>query len=351
MDAIWQEIHQLLSRGEDFVVATIVQHSGSTPRTSGSKMIVRRDGQTVGSIGGGPVEAEVTETARAVFAEKGPVLKTYDFNTSASAAAMDLICGGRFVMLIEHFAADHDTREIIGTLTDLVDRGKEAVRLCRLVGSTESSNFTIENAVIDIGGQWQGTLQPSEELQERIVEERKGAQATTLFDHDGQQYLIEVIIPLKTVYILGAGHVAKEIAPLLYKASFRTVVIDDRAEFANTTRFPEADRVMVSSGYLRVFADFRPDANSYIIIVTRGHRYDKECLGQALRSEAGYIGMIGSRKKREQIYRSLEEEGFSTGDLERVHCPIGLPIGGESPFEIAVSIVAEIIQHRAQNGV
>lgn len=351
MDDIWQEIHRLLSLGEDVVVATIVHHSGSTPRTSGSKMIVCRDGRTIGTIGGGPVEAEVTQTARTVFTTKGPLLKTYDFNTSASAAAMDLICGGRFVMLVEHFAADRETCEIIGMLTERMAGGQEAVRLSRLAGSTESGNVSIEHAVIDFGGQWQGPLQPPEGLQERIVEERQGAQTTTLFDHDGQQYLIEVIVPLKTVYILGAGHVAKEIAPLLHRASFRTVIIDDRAEFANTTRFPEADRVMVSSGYSHLFADFKLDTNSYIIIVTRGHSYDRECLGQALQTEAGYVGMIGSRKKREQIYRSLLEEGISTGDLERVHCPIGLPIGGETPFEIAVSIVAEIIQHRAQNGV
>ena len=153
------------------------------------------------------------------------------------------------------------------------------------------------------------------------------------------------------MYVLGAGHVSKEIVPLLHQASFKTIVMDDRDEFANITRFPEADRVVVSSGYSQVFAEWMVDVKSYIIIVTRGHSYDKECLGQALHTEASYIGMIGSRKKREQIYRSLMKEGIPADALERVHCPIGLAIGGETPFEIAVSIVAEIIQHRARKRV
>ena len=348
MDDIWKEIYRLLGSGGDVVVATIVAHRGSTPRTSGAKMIVSRDGTLTGTIGGGPVEAEVVERAQSVFAEKKAILVAYNFTTSNSAAAMDLICGGRFEVLVEYLEADQETRQMVAAIRGAVAEGKKTMRLCRLIESPESEVVDLEHGVMSGDNTWLGTLQPGEGLQDTIVAKKRGLQATTLLEYDGERYLLELIMPKETVYILGGGHVAREIAPLLHRASFQTVVMDDRAEFASSARFPEADRLVVCSGYSQVFADFVPAANSYIIIVTRGHSYDKECLGQALRTNASYIGMIGSRQKREQIYRLLRQEGISADALARVHCPIGLAIGGETPFEIAVSIVAEIIGHRAQ---
>jgi xanthine dehydrogenase accessory factor len=130
---------------------------------------------------------------------------------------------------------------------------------------------------------------------------------------------------------------------------FFTVVLDDRKEFANRQRFTDADEIVVLPSFETAFESHLFDPDSYIVIVTRGHSHDKTVLAQALQTNAGYIGMIGSRRKRNIIYRKLLDENFSQADIDRVHSPIGLKIGAETPEEIAVSIVAELIQKRAEH--
>jgi xanthine dehydrogenase accessory factor len=131
------------------------------------------------------------------------------------------------------------------------------------------------------------------------------------------------------------------------EVGFRVIVADDREAFANRERFAEADDVVVIADFESALSMFAVDENTYVVIVTRGHRHDKSVLAQALRSKAGYIGMIGSARKRDTIYNVLRQEGICEADIARVHCPIGLAIGAETPEEIAVSIVAELIARRA----
>lgn len=120
---------------------------------------------------------------------------------------------------------------------------------------------------------------------------------------------------------------------------------DDRAEFANAERYPRAREVSVLDSFADCFDELGSD--DYVVIVTRGHLHDRDVLAQALNTGAGYIGMIGSSRKREGVYRSLLAGGYTEDDLQRVHCPIGLAIGADTPEEIAVSIVAEMIRNRA----
>lgn len=350
MDNPWREIHQALIAGVEVAVVTIVGHSGSTPRRSGSRMLVYSDGRSVGTIGGGPVEADVIGTAQAMFATREAMLRTYDLSSSADAAEMDVICGGRLVVLIEYFNSDNVTIQMLDRLQDAMANGKTASLAGLLNTQPKSERVAVERSVKVAGEQWYGHLALSAEQREYLEKATEEMHTTALVDFGGAHYILDVIVPLRTIYLLGGGHVARELAPLLRQAGFRIVVIDDRALFANATRFPEADKVQVCEGYSRVFKKYHLDTGSSVIIVTRGHSYDKECLAQALRTNAGYIGMIGSRKKREQIYRMLQSEGFISAHLQRVHCPIGLAIGAETPFEIAVSIVAELIAHRARNG-
>jgi xanthine dehydrogenase accessory factor len=153
-----------------------------------------------------------------------------------------------------------------------------------------------------------------------------------------------------TVYLFGAGHVSRPVAELASVVDFQTVVLDDRAEFSNAERFPKADQIKVIPSFHQAFEGLDIDRDSYVVILTRGHLHDKTVLEQALKSNAGYIGMIGSRRKRDLIYQELLGKGFAKNELERVCAPIGLAIGAETPEEIAVSIVAELIQVRAGRG-
>jgi xanthine dehydrogenase accessory factor len=152
----------------------------------------------------------------------------------------------------------------------------------------------------------------------------------------------------KTLYCFGAGHVAKPTAHIAALVGFRVVVVDDRAEFSNIERFPDARDVRVIDDFTHALKDFDINGDSFIVIFTRGHMLDRVVLEQALKTNAGYIGMIASRKKIDSIYQALLIEGVTKEELERVHWPIGLDIGAETPEEIAVSIVAELIKERSK---
>ncbi|MCL2580459.1 MAG: XdhC/CoxI family protein [Oscillospiraceae bacterium] len=147
----------------------------------------------------------------------------------------------------------------------------------------------------------------------------------------------------KVIYIIGAGHVGLAVAGQLDLIEIPVVVMDDRGEFANKQRFPKAKEVKVLPGFADIFAGYDMDKDSYVVIVTRGHKWDLEVLWQALQTKAGYIGMIGSRRKISMSYQLLRERGATGEMLARVNAPIGLDIPCETPEEIAVSIAGKIL--------
>jgi xanthine dehydrogenase accessory factor len=161
------------------------------------------------------------------------------------------------------------------------------------------------------------------------------------------RFLVEPLCHEGVVFIFGAGHISQQLALLTRLVGFRTVVLDDRTEFANRERFASADDVVVLPTFDRAMAGLPITENSYLVLVTRGHAHDKTLLGEALTTRAGYIGMIGSRRKRDAVYQELQREGFTEKAFERVYSPIGLSIAAETPEEIAVSITAELIAVRA----
>jgi len=158
------------------------------------------------------------------------------------------------------------------------------------------------------------------------------------------EVFVEPILPQPVVYLFGAGHVSTAVAKAAHSAGFGIAVIDDREAFANAERFPMAQEIFTS--YEDAFEKLRPNASSYLVIVTRGHKEDMRVLAWAVRTAARYVGMIGSKRKVLSVYKALEAEGYSSEEFERVFAPMGLEIGALSPEEIAISIVAELIAVR-----
>lgn len=263
----------LIEQGEDFVVARVVETSGSTPRKKGAVLMMKKDGTTVGTVGGGLLEAETEKLCRQTFETKEKS-HIYDFILDEKQkGALDMGCGGDASVQIDYVDAKNPG---------------DIVKEFRLSGKA---------------------------------------------------------------YIFGGGHVAYALEPVLRHVDFRTVVIDDREEYANADRYPHAEKTIVVDSFDNAFDEIEPDEDSYIIIVTRGHRGDLQVLRQALKKPHVYLGMIGSRRKNRLLYDELLKEGFEEKDFEEIYSPIGLSIGSETPEEIAVSIVAEIIQVRAgRNG-
>lgn len=343
MKKLFQEMARLLSEQRSFVVATIISSHGSSPRTAGAKMVVNSDGGVVGTIGGGRLEAEAISRAGDVFQSRKGC--TYPFSLKGEdVAGMDMICGGSGEVLLDFIDAEAaDNGCVFQGAAEVMDRGENAWLLTFLdweqprVGSARHSLVKADGSIL-------GCTENAVCLSGQIL----SLQDISLFREaqSGRRILAEPLRRMGTVYIFGAGHVSQKLAPLCETVGFKTIVFDDRAEFADRSRFPGITDIRKIETFNHL-PDLPVDEDSCIVIVTRGHLYDEAVLAQALRTKAGYIGMIGSRRKRDKLYSSLATKGFCAEDFVRVFSPIGTDIGAETPEEIAVSIVGELIKVRA----
>jgi xanthine dehydrogenase accessory factor len=340
---IFSDLLELLAQKESVVLTTILSRSGSTPRAIGSRMIVRRDESILGTIGGGILEARVQKMAKDAFDHQGTMVHDFVL-TAEDAEKMGMICGGQLRVLIQYIdAGDSAYLSFYQQIKAVLKEGKSAWLITQIptdetVHSSPMQCLTRSDGSRVFVGRREDITIPASLSESREPE---------MVNWGASYFLVEPLCHEGVVLIFGAGHVSQKLAPLTKLVGFRTVVLDDRAEFANRERFATADDVVVLSSFNNALTNLPIDANSYIVIVTRGHAHDKTLLGEALATRAGYIGMIGSIRKRDAIYHELEKEGFTPEDFKRVHSPIGLPIAAETPEEIAVSITAELIAIRA----
>lgn len=328
-------LNDWLGQAPCVAMATIVTNEGSTPRTAGAKLLLRPDGAMAGTVGGGLVEAQVLQAARRIL-ESGKA-ELLDFNlTGELAAGADMICGGKLRVFLERIDPGRET-ELFTQMGKRLDSG----RPCLLATPLDGGGRSLLCGDVAAGA----PLDPA--LAQAMRQAGRDIQAPVLFEGPGGARLfLEPWIPRPLLAIAGGGHVSRPTAQMAAMAGFRVAVLDDRPEFANAERFPWASEVRTPAMERCLDGlDLGPDAS--VVIVTRGHVHDALVLAQALRTDAGYVGMIGSRRKRDAVYDRLRKEGFTEADLQRVHCPIGLDIGAQTPEEIAVSIVAELIRERA----
>jgi xanthine dehydrogenase accessory factor len=345
MKKIFGEIVELMGDKQSFVVATIFDQNGSAPRTTGAKMLVRKDGTISGTVGGGRLEAEAIRAALDVLKSGMPVIHEFVL-TGEDAAGMDMICGGTGRVLLDYIDGSNENSRVVYEEASSILEQSERGFLVTIVSSankTGTEHFLVKSDGTVSAGTEFSSLVMSQLLNSAAIHSIKSVHMETI---EGRQFMIEPLRNSGTVYIFGAGHVSQKIAPLSEMVGFKTVVLDDRTEFANRQRFPGSAEIIVLESFERL-PQLEVDTDSYIVIVTRGHLHDKTILAGALRTNAGYIGMIGSRRKRDKIYEALAAEGFSKKDVERVYSPIGTDIGAETPEELAVSIVGELIKVRA----
>lgn len=333
-----------LTGGQSVVLAVIAGKTGSAPRSVGTRTALLEDFSTIGTIGGGALESEVLQLAREVLLQRKWVVRNFDL-TSEDAARAGMICGGRVQVLIHFVDASNSCHlELYQAIASSVKENKKAWLVTHIpaVHSSGAEFGDGPSPVQDLcfpGGP--GTGMPGD------VAAKVRSSRPEQVVHNGEIYLVEPLGRETTVYIFGAGHIALELVPLAHLVGFKTVVLDDRPEFADPERFSTADCVTVLDSFESGFKGLEIGENSYLVLVTRGHLHDLDLIRQALGTRAGYIGMIGSKRKRHAINQTLMAEGFTNRDLERIHSPVGIDIRAETPEEIAVSIVAELIQTRA----
>lgn len=247
---IYEELIRLTRTGAPFALATVVASSGSSPRKPGAKMLVRGDGTTTGTVGGGRVEAETIEAALAAMTSGTPLTLPFQLTEEHG-----FVCGGALQVYIE--------------------------------------------------------------------------------PHGNSRQLV----------MIGGGHVGKAVTELAAGCGFRVTVVDERPEMASRQTHPSAVDVICADAD-KAFSALTVTADTAIVIATTGHELDFQAVRGSLRTQAGFIGLLGSRRKREVLLRTLEDEGFSAEDRNRIVTPVGLPIGAETPAEIAVSIVAQLVRER-----
>ena len=338
-------INRQLEAGLPVVLVSIISLEGSTPRHRGTKMVVTADGKSYGTIGGSLIEAEAIRESKDVLSGANSRILSYDL-TDQDAASPDMICGGTAEILFDYIPATEENSVFTRKWLDMTRGDKDFYLITHLKGSG-STLQVLRHTIYHSKGVITDNPPVLEEEIAAIKPELHTITTTAVLTLKDSWVLVDRIRKLKTLYCFGAGHVAVPTARLAALVGFRVVVIDDRSKYANPERFPDAI-IRVIDNYENVFDGLETDEDSFIVIVTRGHQYDRAVLEQSLKTRVGYIGMISSRKKRDAIYQALIADGADITQLEQVHSPIGLDIGGETPGEIAVSIVAELIQVRSQ---
>ena len=296
MRTLAAEIVCRCSAGERVGVCTVVATKGSTPQKRGATLLVLLDGRTIGTLGGGCVEAEVRQRATRLLAEGATGVRAYRFSLDQDYGWDDgLICGG-----------------------------------------------VMDIAVHPVGP---GDVAPFADLADRLAQDRP-AEHVIHYELDGRPLTFRQDLgPPPTLLIIGAGHVGQALAKLAVDLDFRVDVIDDRADHLSAERFPTIRHRIVGDIDQQI-AGYPLDGDTFVAVITRGHRHDASALNAVVRRPHRYVGLIGSRRKIKAIFDELHTAGVPVEQLSRVHGPIGLDLAAQTVPEIALSIAAELVAVR-----
>lgn len=324
-----RRIIHALEAEQSVELVTILSSSGSTPRGAGAMLAVFPGGGSAGTVGGGNVEYEAQLLAQSLLAEGRCALRAFRFR-QGDAASLGMVCGGEVTLHFQFLPAGDEA--VVAVFRDLLSASAgdlDTWLLRRFDGEAVAAMGTADRA----GARH---TDPPETLPALL-----GHKAALLGDWQAIP-----IVRAGKAYIFGGGHVSQALVPILASAGFRPVVFDDREEFASPALFPQAEKLLWGpfgrlSDYLRITEE------DYVVIMTRGHQADYEVLRQTLRSGARYLGCIGSKGKLALCQDKLLASGFTAEEYARLHAPIGLAIGAETPAEIAVAVAAEMIAVRA----
>lgn len=359
VDQIWSEAVRTLERDRPFALATVVNVRGSTPREVGAKMLIRADGQ-FGTIGGGCGEAEVFRKARLMLDEGGAQSKLAEVDLTGDFDQQDVgVCGGIMDVFIDLWSsrdlpvarklAESAERNRPAALLTVVDAGSGGELPLGAKAVIDPSGGGGEGVVVELGA---GAVN---QLAERAADARPGLlevaddgglRPVARIESTGAPRLyLDPVTGAQRLIIAGAGHIAQPLCALGSMLGFHVTIIDDRASFANRERFPTADAIIVKP-FAAAIDELNFDRHCYLVSVTRGHAYDEEVLRAALKHPEGFVGMIGSRRRARATLDRLAADGYDTNRLKEVHVPLGLDIGAETPEEIAIAIIAEIIRER-----
>ena len=354
MKDVFRETKRLLGEGQKAVLATVVKTKGSTPQKPGAKLLVREDGSGVGTLGGGCVEGDIWFAAKELLKTFGPSqFREYQLNEDL-AAEEGLVCGGSMYFMIDPI---YEPDEVLGFTKEIDDAysGKSPVALATLISNPGenllplgSGTETGRKLFIREDGSTTGSLGSQAIDNDAISRSRQlmvhGANEYVVTEN-GTEYFIEGYTSPPKLILVGGGHVSKAISSLADKLGFHVYVTDDRIEFANKERFPESKQTIAMQPE-DALKQINITKNSFIVVATRGHRYDSDALASAAKTAASYVGLLGSKRKIILIYEDLVKMGIPKDRITELRAPIGIEINARTPDEIAISIIAEMLMFR-----
>lgn len=354
MKNIYVHLSDMLKKKEPLVLATIIETKGSSPQVPGASAIFSTEGLLAGTLGGGPLEFSAQKKALQIIKKGDSLFFGFDLKGDISSWE-DPICGGEVKILMNsspeksekvfHSLSQSFAQREPGILMSSINKiSKNNVSLTRYwIEKKEISKSSPEIHHSLLRGDMNKSLLENKphllKTREKIFPEQEGE--ILLF--------LEPLFPFPQLAIAGAGHIGQAVAHLGSLLQFEVTVIDDRPEFANKERIPDADHLIVDE-IGKAIRNFPISDDTYLVIVTPGHQHDAEALLECIHSNAAYIGMIGSRRKIKLMREKFLEESWATPqEFDRVHAPIGIEIQSKTVEEIAISIAAQLVFIRNQN--
>lgn len=313
-------------------LCSLVNFKGSVPRKDYPQMLVRLDGKTFGTVGGGNLEHSVIQSAKITITESKPQLLHFEM-TGDRPESSGGICGGTGTVLVEPFspAIQDQFRKL-----DWTGNFKDSHTI---LTHFDPVNLTVKRI-------WDWEL-PNDRINTVMLND--AAEGELKFPALKGRWFRQVISPPTVLHIFGAGHVGQSVAELAHFLDLDVMIYDDRAEMASEQRFPFALGRTVNS-YALLVERFQPAPSDFVLVMTKGHQHDFELIQRLLKLEIRYLGLMASQRKWSVLRKALVESGFTDEQLNRVHAPIGLNIGGETVPEIALSILAEVVNQLRRGG-
>jgi xanthine dehydrogenase accessory factor len=361
MEDLIRQIAACSRQGERGALSSLVASSGSIPMSERAKMLVKEDGQILGTIGGGCLEAEIVGVGQDVLKTGIPQISRFTL-TEEQAGESGLNCGGSVSIYTELVGGGEDASS--DDVFTAIAEAKEARQACVLATLLSPLTHPPRRTLYLADGQRIGSLGTSTLDDEAgslaagvmasetaVLASMNAAPVTAAHElksggsGEGRELFLEPFVPPPVLYVFGGGHVGGQICRLARGVGFRVVVIDDRPMFASAQRHPDAHECIVGDP-VAVFDRLDLDERAFVVAATRGHQHDEVVVEKAIRTRAGYIGMLGSERKKVTLWKRLTARGGDPERLAQVYAPIGLNIGADNPEEIAVSVVAELIEVR-----